>query len=69
MFYKSRPVSQLNPYLLPAAYDSWGAPTEKYIEEASTVRPVYIMPWNAHVVSEGYVPPDDRNLQRAIRGE
>jgi len=68
VFY-TKPVSQLNPSLLPAAYDQWGVSTKKYIERASTTRPVSLMSWHPHVVAEGFVRADDYNLRRALRDE
>jgi len=65
--FKSKPAYQLIPPLLPNHYDSWWAPTKKYVERASTVRPVYFMPWHPHVVAEGYVEPDDQGLLRMLR--
>lgn len=65
--FRTRPVPILNWSLLPAAYGSWGVPKAKYLERATTVRPITIMPWNDHVVAEGYVPSNDMNLQRALR--
>lgn len=67
--FKSKPVPQLNPSLLPAHYDSWGAPTEKHVEKASQKRLVWFMPWHPQVVAEGYVEPENMDLRRALREE
>jgi len=67
--FKTRPVPQLNPSLLPTHYDQWGSNIDRHIERASTTRPIHIMPWNDHVVAEGYVCEDDYNLKRALRDE
>jgi hypothetical protein len=64
--FKSKPVPQLNWSLLPAHYDQWGFDTERALEQASSVSPVWLMSWHDHVVAEGYVAPDDPNLKRAL---
>lgn len=55
------------PSLVPEYAGQWGLDDSYWREEWGVRRQMHFMPWNDHVVSEGYVDNDDFNLKRALR--